>query len=90
MLSRVGFYTTARDPLLYNEKKIAQDKARCIGAENFLKEHHQITLQEKFDRFDQRASLNDMSSKRPSTFHLISGPPKIYPTIGSSSLPGNT
>ena len=64
MLSRIGFYPTVRDPLLYNEEKVRQDKARCIGAENFLKEHDQLTLEEKLDRFEQRASLNDIVVKK--------------------------
>jgi len=64
MLARIGFYATVRDPLLYNEEKVTQDKARCIDADNFLKEHYQLTLEDKLERFEQRASLNEIAVKK--------------------------
>jgi hypothetical protein len=64
MLSKIGFYPTVHAPLQYNEEKVLQGKARCIGADNFLNEHDQLTPQDKLDRFDQRASLNEIVVKK--------------------------
>jgi hypothetical protein len=64
MLTKIGFYPTVHAPVQYNEEKVLQGKARCIGADNFLKDHDQLTLQEKLDRFDQRASLNEIVVKK--------------------------
>jgi hypothetical protein len=64
MLPKIGFYPTVNAPLQYNEEKVTQGKARCIWAENFLQDHDQLTLRDKLDRFDQRASLNDIVVKK--------------------------
>ncbi|GGB09013.1 relaxase/mobilization nuclease domain-containing protein [Puia dinghuensis] len=45
--------------LHYNEQKIDEGKAERIGAENFLKDHDQLTEEEILDRFRQRSSFNE-------------------------------
>jgi hypothetical protein len=64
MQPSLGFYPTAGKPVQYNEKKVRQGDARRIAAENFLKDHDQLTHQEILDRFRQRTSLNDIAEKK--------------------------
>jgi hypothetical protein len=64
MLAKIGFYPTVHDPVQYNEEKVLQGKARCIGADNFLKDYDELTLQDKLGRFEQRASLNEIVVKK--------------------------
>jgi hypothetical protein len=49
--------------LRYNELKVTEGKAECIGAENFLKNADRLSMQDKIDRFEQRSSLNEMVIK---------------------------
>ena len=39
--------------ILYNENKVAQDKARLIHAANFLQDKGRLTYEEKLHRCDQ-------------------------------------
>lgn len=73
MLSRIASSSSVRAPLHYNEEKVTQGKARFIGADNFLKAPQQLTLQDKFDRFDQRAELNENVGKKAVHFSLNFG-----------------
>ena len=45
--------------LRYNEEKVSQGKAEYLLAENFVKDQEHLTVEDKFDRFQQRNSLND-------------------------------
>lgn len=63
MFSKVSTHATIHVPLRYNELKVAEGKADCIGAENFLKNADRLSMQEKIDRFEQRSSLNEMVIK---------------------------
>jgi hypothetical protein len=47
--------------LLYNENKVAQDKARLIHAENFLQDKGRLTYAEKLHRFQRLNELNSRS-----------------------------
>jgi hypothetical protein len=42
MLAKIGFYVYVREPMEYNEEKVAQGAAHGIGAENFLKDLDQL------------------------------------------------
>jgi len=43
----------------YNEHKVTEGKARVIGAENFLKDHDQLSRKEITERFRRRTSLDE-------------------------------
>src|SRR5882724_5925751 len=59
MLAKIRFHKNVNDALYYNEEKLKQNKADALWSENFLKDHHQLTTEEKIDRFRQRSTLND-------------------------------
>jgi hypothetical protein len=63
MFPKVSTHVAIHVPLRYNELKVAEGKADCIGAENFLKNADQLSMQDKIDRFEQRSSLNEMVIK---------------------------
>jgi hypothetical protein len=60
MQPKIGFHTPFSASLRYNEEKVKQGKAELIGAANFLKDHDQLNLKDKINRFEQRTSLNDL------------------------------
>jgi Relaxase/Mobilisation nuclease domain len=59
MFADLKFPRNFRTPLQYNEEKVSKGKAVLIGAENFLKDHDQLSMQDKIERFHQRSSLNE-------------------------------
>jgi hypothetical protein len=56
---KIDWHTHFGPSLRYNEEKVKQGKAELIGAANFLKDHDQLSLQDKIDRFEQRTTLNE-------------------------------
>jgi Relaxase/Mobilisation nuclease domain len=63
VFAKISTHASIHIPLRYNELKVAEGKAECIGAENFLKSANQLSIQDKMDRFGQRSSLNEMVIK---------------------------
>lgn len=59
MFGKLEFHANIFTSVEYNEIKVKEGKAKCIGAEGFLKDHDQLNLQDKLDRFQQRSSLNE-------------------------------
>jgi len=59
MLSRLRTRSNIKTALHYNEQKVEKGKAERIGAENFLKDHDQLTKEEILTRFRQRSSFNE-------------------------------
>jgi Relaxase/Mobilisation nuclease domain len=55
----ITFSANFRVPLQYNEQKVSEGNAVLLGAENFLKDHDQLSMQDKILRFHQRSSLNE-------------------------------
>ena len=45
--------------LIYNEEKLTSKQASCILAENFLKDVHRLTLDDKLERFQRLSQLNE-------------------------------
>jgi hypothetical protein len=43
----------------YNENKVGEDKAQCIGAIHYPKEAGDLTVQQKINRLQNQASLNE-------------------------------
>src|ERR1700748_2306779 len=52
----------------YNEKKVAQNKAKLIHAGNFLQEKDRMTYHQKLERFTRLNELNDRSQVK--TLHI--------------------
>jgi hypothetical protein len=77
MFSKVSTHVTIHVPLRYNELKVAEGKADCIGAENFLKNADRLSMQDKLDRFGQRSSLNEMVIKNSVHISTTQGPTRI-------------
>jgi len=65
MLTRIAYERNARSPLQYNERKVVQGKAEVIWAENFVKGHERLSLDDKLARFEQRTSLNERMESLP-------------------------
>jgi Relaxase/Mobilisation nuclease domain len=63
VFAKISTHVTIHVPLRYNELKVTEGKAECIGAENFLKTADRLSMQDKIDRFEQRSSLNEMVFK---------------------------
>jgi hypothetical protein len=59
MFPKINWHAHFGGPLQYNEEKVKEGKAETIGAANFLKDHDQLTLQDKINRFEQRTTLNE-------------------------------
>jgi hypothetical protein len=59
MRPKISWHTHFSASLRYNEEKVKQGKADLIGAANFLKDHDQLSLKDKIDRFEQRTTLNE-------------------------------
>jgi hypothetical protein len=59
MFVKLSFHGNILNSVEYNEIKVKEGKATIIGAEGFLKDHDQLSLQDKLDRFQQRSSLNE-------------------------------
>ncbi|HLZ88130.1 MAG TPA: hypothetical protein VKQ52_12840, partial [Puia sp.] len=59
MHASIGFNRSIAHVLDYNEQKVEQNLGECIWAENFARDYTSLTYNEKFHRFQQRASLND-------------------------------
>jgi len=60
-------------PLRYNEEKLVNGTAERIKAENFLKDHDQLSKAEIVERFWQRASLYDGRADKAFHFSLNFG-----------------
>ena len=60
MLPNIKWSVHFAVPLQYNEEKVKQGKAELIGASNFLKDHDQLSLQDKVNRFELRTTLNEL------------------------------
>ncbi len=59
MLARIRHNSHIATTLRYNEQKVGKGKAERIGAENFLKDHDQLTREDILARFRQRSSFNE-------------------------------
>jgi|GEM_PF-4905301 len=57
----------------YNEEKVSQQKAAYLHAENFLKDSHELTFEDKFNRLHDRVTLNETAHLKVAhiflTFH---------------------
>jgi len=73
MFAKISTHGSIHIPLRYNELKVAEGKAECIGAENFLKTVDRLSMQDKIDRFWQRSSLNEMVLKNSAHISLSFG-----------------
>lgn len=54
-------------PVYYNENKVKEGVAKCIGSNGFLKEFSELTIADKLQRFDRLHALNDAQYK---TLHI--------------------
>lgn len=59
MFAKIAAGRNIRNTLRYHEQKVQGEKATCLLAANFIKESHQLSRQDKLDRFLQRITLNE-------------------------------
>jgi len=73
MLGKLGRTGYLRGTLNYNEEKVSQQKAAYLHAENFLKDSHELTFEDKFNRLHDRVTLNETAHLKVAhiflTFH---------------------
>jgi hypothetical protein len=58
MYAKIRKTASPRATLRYNEEKVEEDKASFILGENFLKDTHQLTFDDKLHRMEDRILLN--------------------------------
>ena len=58
MVARIKPHATHTRILQYNERKVAQQKARLLEAKNFLQDPRRLTWSEKSQRFQRQNDLN--------------------------------
>ena len=59
MFVKITYSKNIRETLRYHEEKVLHDQARCLYAENFLKEASELNGQDKIYHFERLISLND-------------------------------
>jgi len=58
MVAKLDTGPSIRRVLFYNQNKVDQGVATCIGAENYPKDHDQLTADQKLNRLLNQAALN--------------------------------
>jgi hypothetical protein len=71
MFARLLSLSGARKALAYNKKKVKEEKAECLLAENFIKDRDQLSADDILYRFWQLTSLNERAEKN--IFHIPVG-----------------
>jgi len=73
MLGKLRVTGSLRGTIEYNEEKVMQQKAVYLHAENFLKDTHELTFEDKYNRLHDRVTLNERAEKKVAhiflTFH---------------------
>jgi hypothetical protein len=69
MFAKIKRTKSARKTLQYNEKKVQEQKAVCLLAENYVKRTEDLSIHDKLDRLEQLASLNETAEKK--TIHVF-------------------
>lgn len=68
MVCKVRCGKSIKGALNYNEKKVKEGKAECIGAVNFVGEAHDMTFYEKLARFEDVIERN--ARAKTNTLHI--------------------
>jgi Relaxase/Mobilisation nuclease domain len=71
MFARMLSVTSARKALAYNKKKVKEEKAEWLLAENFIKDRDRLSADDILYRFWQLTSLNERAEKN--MFHIPIG-----------------
>jgi Relaxase/Mobilisation nuclease domain len=69
MVVRIKSPHSLQRALNYNEKKVQQEKAECIHAENYLLNPDQMNFYQKMERLQDLISLNERA-KKSNTLHI--------------------
>lgn len=64
MVAKITFPDSLTDALNYHEQKVQHGQARCLLAQNFLKEKDHLTFHDKKRRFERLMQLNTRAVKK--------------------------
>jgi len=68
MFCQIEYSSSVGDSILYSEKKCATDQARCLLAENFLKDKEKLSQKAKVKWMERLTCLNERATQQ--AFHL--------------------
>jgi hypothetical protein len=77
MVTKITVPSSIKRALNYNEQKVREGKAECIGAHNFLQEAQRLTFYDKLHRFERLIELNERATTNTVHISLNFGPNEI-------------